>query len=62
MNTNNYIEYHKKMLNKQVLVVSKDTEDWIGFIKKIKNDSYFVVERASDNKLIEVNMFDIRSL
>lgn len=60
--TSNYLEYHKKMLNKQVLIIDKKTESWTGFVRKIKNDSFFVVERESDNKMIEVNMFDIRSL
>ena len=60
--TSNYLDYHKKMLNKQVRIVEKETEDWTGFVRKIKNDSYFLVERESDNKMIEVNMFDIRSI
>lgn len=60
--TSNYLDYHKKMLNKQVRILEKETEDWIGFVRKIKNDSYFLIERESDNKMIEVNMFDIRSI
>jgi len=62
MMTSNYLEYHKKMLNKQVLIIDKETESWTGFVRKIKNDSYFMIERESDNKMIEVNMFDIRSV
>ncbi len=60
--TSNYLEYHKKMINKQVLIVDKENDNWTGFVRKIKNDSYFLVERESDNKMIEVNMFDIRSI
>ena len=60
--TSNYLDYHKKMLNKQVRILEKETEDWIGFVRKIKNDSYFLIERESDTKMIEVNMFDIRSI
>jgi hypothetical protein len=50
------------MINKQVLIVDKENDNWTGFVRKIKNDSYFLVERESDNKMIEVNMFDIRSI
>ena len=53
MMTSNYLEYHKKMINKQVLIVDKENDNWTGFVRKIKNDSYFLVERESDNKISE---------
>ena len=41
------------------IVVDGEVRD---LTRKIKNDSFFIIERESDNKMIEVNMFDIRSL
>jgi predicted alpha/beta-fold hydrolase len=62
MSKSKYVEYHQKMLNKQVLVVDKEYGDWVGYVKEANGSTTFIVQRLSDNETMEVDMFDIRSL
>lgn len=58
----NYLDYHQKMINKQVKVIDSDLGDWVGYIKAVKNEKVFQVERSYDKKIIDVDIYDIRSL
>ena len=62
MSKSKYVEYHQKMLNKQVLVVDKEYGDWVVYVKEANGSTTFIVQRLSDNETMEVDMFDIRSL
>jgi hypothetical protein len=60
-NQNNYIEYNKKMIDKQVLVRSPEGE-WIGYVKEVKDKTTFRVLSIKEDELIDVDIFDIRSM
>jgi len=51
---------NEKMLNKTVLVVSKDG-NWTGEIVKVKDVETFLIKRG-DGLLQDVDIYDIRSL
>jgi len=58
----NYLEYHQKMINKQVKVIDPDLGDWTGYIREVKNEKFFKVERSFDKKIVDVDIYDVRSL
>ena len=60
-NQSNYIEYNKKMIDKQVLVRSPEGE-WIGYVKEVKDKTTFRVLSIKEDELIDVDIFDIRSM
>ena len=60
-NQESYIEYNKKMIDKQVLVRSSEG-DWIGYVKEVRDKNTFRVLKLKEDELIDVNIFDIRSM
>ena len=60
-NQEGYIEYNKKMIDKQVLVRSSEG-DWIGYVKEVKDKDTFRVLRLKEAELMDVDIFDIRSM
>ena len=60
-NQEGYIEYNKKMIDKQVLVMSSEG-DWIGYVKEVKDKDTFRVLRLKEAELMDVDIFDIRSM
>tara|TARA_Y100001951_G_C11217307_1_gene226571 strand:- start:354 stop:545 length:192 start_codon:yes stop_codon:yes gene_type:complete len=60
-NQNSYIEYNKKMIDKQVLVRSSEGE-WVGYVKEVKDKNTFRVLKIKEDELIDVDIFDIRSM
>jgi len=60
-NQNDYIEYNKKMIDKQVLVRSPKGE-WVGYVKEVKDKNTFRVLSIKEDELIDVDIFDIRSM
>ena len=60
-NQESYIEYNKKMIDKQVLVRSSEG-DWIGYVKEVRDKNTFRVLKIKEDELIDVDIFDIRSM
>ncbi len=60
-NQESYIEYNKKMIDKQVLVRSSEG-DWIGYVKEVRDKNTFRVLKIKEDELIDVDIFDIRSI
>jgi hypothetical protein len=60
-NQESYIEYNKKMIDKQVLVRSSEG-DWIGYVKEVRDKNTFRVLKLKEDELIDVDIFDIRSM
>ena len=58
---NQKVEYNKKMIDKQVLVRSSEG-DWIGYVKEVRDKNTFRVLKIKEDELIDVDIFDIRSI
>jgi len=59
MNNQDQIDYNKKAIGHIVFVLEK-RDSWEGKIIDVKNHEIFIVERLSDSKRFDVNIFDIR--